>query len=100
MVKSCFKKKWFDAGITQIKDIVVNTDYISLRDVQALFQQKHASLFLEYHIVLNAIPKIWKRRNFGSFYALKNVKKKNKEKTLLDTVLTKLIAKENQRCFT
>ena len=93
--KVLFFKKWFDAGITQIKDIVVNTDYISLREVQALFQQKHASLFLEYHIVTNAIPKIWKRRNFGSFYALKNVNKK----TLLDVVLTNINSKRKSKMF-
>ena len=32
--KVLFFKRWFDAGIMQIKDLVKNSEYISLREVE------------------------------------------------------------------
>ena len=59
-----FFKKWFDAGIKKIHDILRNAEFLSLSEIEAFFEKKHASLFQEYNIVLNSIPKVWRRTRF------------------------------------
>ena len=96
--KVLFFKRWFDAaaaGIMQIKDLVKNSEYISLREVENLFEKKHASLFQEYFVVINAIPRIWKNCNFGYFRALKHVNKK----ALLEIVLQNINSKRKSKFF-
>ena len=93
--KVLFFKRWFNAGIMQIKDLLKNSECISLREVENLFEKKHASLFQEYFVVINAIPRIWKNCNFGYFRALKHVNKK----TLLEIVLQNINSKRKSKFF-
>ena len=79
----------------QIKDLVKNSECISLREVENLFEKKHASLFQEYFVVINAIPRIWKNCNFGYFSALKHVN----EKALLEIVLQNINSKRKSKFF-
>ena len=56
-----FIKKWFDVGLLKINDVVKNSRFMSLREIDERFEKKHASLFQEYYIIVNAIPKVWKQ---------------------------------------
>ena len=89
-----FYKRWFDAGITKIQHILRNSEYMSLSEVEVLFEKRHASLFLEYSIVLNAIPKVWKRVSFKSL-SMKHVN----DKTLMNIVLQNVNNKKKSKLF-
>ena len=93
--KVLFFKRWFDAGIMKIKDLVKNSEFISLREVGNLFEKKHAFLFQEYHVLIHAIPRIWKHSNFGSYNTLKPAN----EKTLFDIVLQNMNIKSKSKFF-
>ena len=56
-----FIKKWFDVGLLKINDVVKNSRFMSLREIEERFEKKHASLFQEYYTIVNAIPKVWKQ---------------------------------------
>ena len=93
--KVLFFKRWFDAGIMKIKDLVTNSEFISLREVENLFEKKHPSLFQEYYIIINAVPRMWKKCNFRYFYGLKQVN----EKALLDLILQNVNSKRKSKLF-
>ena len=67
---------------------------MSLTDVETLFENRHASLFLEYNIVLNAIPKTWKQVRFKTVI-IKHVK----DKALMNIVLQNLNNKNKSKLF-
>ena len=45
----------------EINDVVKNSRFMSLREIDERFEKKLASLFQEYYIILNAIPKFGNR---------------------------------------
>ena len=55
--KIIFFKRWYDAGILKVDDIVKDHELMSLKEIEFLFDKKCASLFHEYNTVINAIPK-------------------------------------------
>ena len=54
-----FFKKWFDAGILTINDVVMHSELMFLKQIAFFLDKNHASL-TEYNIVINAIPKVWR----------------------------------------
>ena len=73
---------------------------MSLKQLTHLFHNKHASLFQEYNIVINAIPKVWRKNmtrqlndstesdNIGIMKTvLSNVNNKRKSKLFYNIIL-------------
>ena len=67
---------------------------MSLTEVEALFEKRHASIFLEYNIVLNAVPKTWKQVRFKTV-----IMKHVKDKALMNIVLQNLNNKKKSKLF-
>lgn len=90
-----FFKKWYDAGILKISDIVKDQELMSLKEIEFLLHKKYASLFNEYHIVINAIPKVWRNRLIKQPINLTY----SEDKSLMNTVLKSKDTKKKSKFF-
>ena len=50
---------------------------MSLREIEERFDKKHASLFQEYYIIVNAIPKVWKQNMLRQVHVHDATQKEN-----------------------
>ena len=93
--KIIFFKRWYDAGILKVDDIVKDHELMSLKEIEFLFDKTCASLFHEYNTVINAIPKVWRSRLFIQPINLMH----SEDKSLMNTVLKNKNNKRKSKFF-
>ena len=93
--KIIFFKRWYNAGILKVDDIVKDHELMSLKEIEFLFDKKYASLFHEYNTVINAIPKVWRSRLFVQPINLMH----SEDKSLMNTVLKNKNNKRKSKFF-